>query len=67
MDLQTAIEELEITTKAFVETLYAAAVKALDWIETADHRWDCPRIRDDYTCTCGRDDALEALCEVFND
>ena len=42
-----------------------AAATALYWMESADHLFNCPRIRDDYDCTCGRDEAIQALYGVF--
>ena len=52
---QAAISNLEHR----VYVLESALNKAEDWMRGADHKFNCPRGRDDYDCTCGRDDALE--------
>ena len=36
---------------------------ALAQLERTDHRWDCPRSRDDYDCTCGLSDVKARIKE----
>ena len=37
--------------------------EALNWLRRQDHRFDCPRLRDDYDCTCGLSDLRARIVE----
>jgi hypothetical protein len=40
--------------------------EVLDILEWREHRDDCPRIRDDYDCTCGRDSLIFRVEQMYD-
>lgn len=53
----------DITEAILMEGLIA---DAYDRLSLTEHRYDCPRGRDDYDCTCGLQDILDRLEEYGN-
>jgi hypothetical protein len=47
--------------------LQAVCAAAYDWLKiNADHKYDCPRSRDDYDCKCGLSDVMYDIEQILN-
>jgi hypothetical protein len=57
-----------MNTSDVIERLpdWGVLAEVLEILELTEHKFDCPRIRDDFDCTCGRD-ALIARVERMQD
>ena len=70
-ELNKALTEYDRLNSELLKTIseqsrfVAAVAAALDWIESADHKFDCPRNRDDYDCTCRREEIIQQLDGAF--
>lgn len=52
--------------QAKMEIALKAAANTYDWMKVnADHKYDCPRSRDDYHCTCGLSEVMDDLERVL--